>query len=585
MIDPILSLVFSMTSNKGAYALLLGSGISRSSGVPTGWEITQNLIEKVALLSKENTESNPELWYRNKFNKEPNYSELLNEIAKTPIERNTLLKQYFEPTEEEIRQNLKLPTRAHQSIAKLVKEGYIRVIITTNFDRLLENALEKENIRATIISNSDSIKGAYPIIHSSCTIIKVNGDYLDTRIKNTYKELEKYDEDMNSLLDRVLDEFGLIVCGWSAEWDIALRAAIERCKNRRFSCYWTINNQLSPIASKLVSFQDAQIINNFTADKFFNELLEKVISVSQFDTQHPLSSKIAIVTAKRYLSEDKFRINLSDLLFSETKLLIAELSNKRFDTNTNNEFSIEEFLSRVSLYESKTEVLLNLFITVCYWGNSGQCDILTKCIESVINHNSNNRAGYTAYLNLIKYPTLLLMYGACIASLINGNYYIMKSILLNTNLNDEQNLLLIHHVSTFNVIEDKRLSGRLHGQTESRYTPFNDYLAETLYPFFLEYLLNKDSFLSYFDKFEYLLGLIYADTFKSELQFWAPFGSFAWRNRYSNNKSITKILGSELLELKENHPLLKVGLFNYSYDRIMGVKKQYDEFIGSLHFH
>jgi hypothetical protein len=29
----------SIYSNKGVFALLLGSGISRSAGIPTGWEV------------------------------------------------------------------------------------------------------------------------------------------------------------------------------------------------------------------------------------------------------------------------------------------------------------------------------------------------------------------------------------------------------------------------------------------------------------------------------------------------------------------------------------------------------------------
>jgi hypothetical protein len=34
--------------NKGAYALLLGSGLSRSAGIPTGWELTLDLIRQIA---------------------------------------------------------------------------------------------------------------------------------------------------------------------------------------------------------------------------------------------------------------------------------------------------------------------------------------------------------------------------------------------------------------------------------------------------------------------------------------------------------------------------------------------------------
>jgi hypothetical protein len=37
--DKILKLAISLHSNPGIYALLLGSGLSRDTGVPTGWEI------------------------------------------------------------------------------------------------------------------------------------------------------------------------------------------------------------------------------------------------------------------------------------------------------------------------------------------------------------------------------------------------------------------------------------------------------------------------------------------------------------------------------------------------------------------
>lgn len=47
-IERLTTLAFSMYSNKGAYVLLLGSGISRSAHIPTGWEIESCLIEQLA---------------------------------------------------------------------------------------------------------------------------------------------------------------------------------------------------------------------------------------------------------------------------------------------------------------------------------------------------------------------------------------------------------------------------------------------------------------------------------------------------------------------------------------------------------
>jgi len=215
MIEPILSLAFGMHSNKGAYALLLGSGVSRSAGIPIGWEVVLDLAKKLAAMKGEDCEPNPLAWLQKAFDAEPDYDKLLNTVAKLSAERNQLLRSYFEPTNEEREQGLKVPTEAHTAIAKLVLHGYVRVIVTTNFDRLLEQALQGLGITPTVISTPDAVEGALPLIHTNCTIVKVHGDYLDTRIKNTPSELSRYDKRLSRLLDRIFDEFGLVVCGWS----------------------------------------------------------------------------------------------------------------------------------------------------------------------------------------------------------------------------------------------------------------------------------------------------------------------------------------------------------------------------------
>jgi len=219
MIDPVHSLSFSIHSNPGVYALLLGSGVSKSANIPTGWEVTLDLIRKLAELSKELCEPSPEQWYHQKYGRDPNYSDLLEKLARTPTERQQFLSQYFEPNESEKESGEKSPRTSHQAIAQLVADGFIRVILTTNFDRLIENAIREAGVEPQVLSTVDQIQGSKPLIHTKCCIIKVNGDYLDTRIRNTEQELNEYPEELNHLLDQVFDEFGLIVCGWSGEWD------------------------------------------------------------------------------------------------------------------------------------------------------------------------------------------------------------------------------------------------------------------------------------------------------------------------------------------------------------------------------
>jgi hypothetical protein len=107
-----------MYSSPGVYALLLGSGISRDAGIPTGWEITLDLIRKIAATEK--TEPKDLIkWYQERYHESPDYTKLLKKLTKTSTDRANLLRSYFEPKAEEREEGLKIPTLAHKCIAIL----------------------------------------------------------------------------------------------------------------------------------------------------------------------------------------------------------------------------------------------------------------------------------------------------------------------------------------------------------------------------------------------------------------------------------------------------------------------------------
>src|SRR3990167_3484193 len=108
--EPLLKLSVSLHSNPGVYALLLGSGVSRAAGIPTGWEVVLDLIQKVAKLHNEDTGPEPEQWYNQKFKEPPDYVKLLEQLAATPSERTALLRPYFEPNGRDREEGLKTPT-------------------------------------------------------------------------------------------------------------------------------------------------------------------------------------------------------------------------------------------------------------------------------------------------------------------------------------------------------------------------------------------------------------------------------------------------------------------------------------------
>lgn len=85
-----------------------------------------------------------------------------------------MLRAYLEPSEVERADGLKAPTAAHRAIASLAAKGYIRIIITTNFDRLMETALADVGVVPTVLSSSDQVHGAMPLIHTRAKMQPLN---------------------------------------------------------------------------------------------------------------------------------------------------------------------------------------------------------------------------------------------------------------------------------------------------------------------------------------------------------------------------------------------------------------------------
>jgi SIR2-like domain len=303
--------------------------------------LSPDLIKKLATAKGEPCDPSPEVWFHAAFGEAPSYSSLLKKVSRTPTERQRLLRSYFEPSQEEEASGQKLPTKAHRAIAALAKSGHIRVILTTNFDRLIERSLDAVGVSPIVISTPGAVDGAMPPTHAQCTVVKLHGDYLDARIKNTPDELAKYDRRIDRLLDRVFDEFGLIVSGWSADWDEALVRALLRCKSRRFTTYWTLRGKASDTAGRVIAQRAAERILTSGADEFFEQLRENLLSISSFDPPHPLSAKTAVATMKRYLVDERHRIDLHDLVSGEVERVMAATSNEKMPVSGGNDIATE----------------------------------------------------------------------------------------------------------------------------------------------------------------------------------------------------------------------------------------------------
>lgn len=376
--DSLTQLAFSIYENKGVYALLLGSGISRASEIPTGWEITKDLIRRVANSEGDTQSTDWAQWYHEKYGREPSYSEIVERLGGSPSERQKILESYIEPLQDNP-DGKRLPTAGHKAIARLVKQGFIKVIITTNFDRLLEMALRDEGITPDVASNEDSINGAKALTHSSCYIFKVHGDYKDARIRNTEDELRTYPDAHNRLLERIFDEFGLIVCGWSGDWDEALRNAITRAPGRRYSTFWASRGKPSERAQDLIDHRSAKVVEIAGADGFFSEVAERVEALARSSQASPVTTDMLVARVKRYVARPEHRIELEDLIRSELETATAKID--AYEAVPKKDWTRPEAMrERALAFEAAMEPLVQMMGVLGRWdskndSNIGDCQI------------------------------------------------------------------------------------------------------------------------------------------------------------------------------------------------------------------
>jgi hypothetical protein len=502
VIDPLLPLAVSTQTSRGVYALLLGSGTSRAAAIPTGWEIVLDLVRKVAILSGADTGADPEAWYKRTYGEGPRYDRLLELLAPTPAERQGLLRPYIEPSREDRDHGRKVPTAAHRAIADLVARGYVRVILTTNFDRLIEQACQERGVALQVVATADAAKGMRPLVHSEAVLVKLNGDYLDTRIRNIAGELAHYEPTIDPLLDRIFDEYGLIVTGWSAEWDDALVAVLERCPVRRFSTYWTSRGPVSGRAAMLVAHRDAHVVTVQSAETFFPELAEKVLALEELARPHPLSAEVAVATLKTYLTDPRDRIRLRDLVHQEIEHVVAALQ-PPMSTYFFAPTTINELRPRMARYESMVEILSAMAATGSYWATEEQRILWVEVVARLVNL-AHGQGGIPQLLTLHSYPALILFYTAGLGALARGNYLLLAALFDETRVKTPKAQVRAAAILIPWVVIEADVQRHL---LEIADAPLSLHLYRTLRGRLKEALPDDDDYTAAFDRFEVLLAL------------------------------------------------------------------------------
>lgn len=565
--DHLMRLAFSVYENRGVYALLIGSGLSRAAEIPTGWEITLDLIRRVAMAQgvEERADRDWAAWYREANGKDPDYSELVGALGSSSDERRSILHDYIEPSVEDREEGRKVPTEAHYAIAHLVRDGYIRVIVTTNFDRLLENALHEQGVEPTVVASMDMLKGAEPLTHTKCYLLKLNGDYKDARILNTDAELSRYPPEYDTLLDRIFDEHGLIVCGWSGEWDHALRAAITRIQARRYTMFWAAVGKPRAAAEELIKHRDGCLVSISDANGFFTGIRDRIETLGRTHRRNPQSMVLLVNSAKRYLERLEYRIRLDELLESEARSLLKKLEGAALPTHDT--WSPEEFRRRVDVYEAATEPLARTAGVLGRWGDDSEFETTVEVIRSLHSHALQEKTGLVPWTALRSHPAALLVaaYGI---GLVSGKRWRTLHRLLTKTIESESRQKSQRIVEGLFLPFTEGFDDR-HWQNLEGLEGYKTALSDHLYNLFSEW---SESFVGIASNFEQLyetweiinsltycerynlidiLATIHNSKISNTERVWMPVGRSGWHHQ--TRKRILDLvqnngLGSDLLE-------------------------------------
>ncbi len=220
----------------------LGAGASASAGVPTAidmvWDFKQELYVSQQKVSRQAVAdlSNPSVRrilqsHIKSMENMPEsgatdeYAALFEKVYPSEADRSTYIKAFIDGAK---------PSYGHLALATLMRERLIRLVWTTNFDRLLEDACARiyETTGSLTTVDLDSPHKAKQVIDDEQwpIEIKLHGDFHSRRLKNTPNELRQQDTHLRKMLVDSCQRYGLVVVGFSGRDDSVMDALDEAVK-------------------------------------------------------------------------------------------------------------------------------------------------------------------------------------------------------------------------------------------------------------------------------------------------------------------------------------------------------------------
>jgi hypothetical protein len=461
------------------------------------------------------------------------YSSLLAAIAPSSAARQGLMAEYFIPTDDDRDAGRKLPTAAHKAIAQLARGGWLRVIVTTNFDRLVEQALESEGVAFQIISRANAAAAAMPLAHAATTVIKLHGDWADLEFRNTIDELEQYPDEWTDLLKKVFNECGLLISGWSAEWDKALMEVLESTP-RRYPLYWDSRSSKSAVAKNILSLHGGHVVTAADAEDLFTSLASSIEALTRL-AEPPLTTAMSIARLKRALPDPLRRIELRDLILDSALAVNERVAAQPRTTNTLD--ALDELFG--SMLEA-TRPLLALLTQGVRYDDGTHTDRWVEAIQVLLNKPTKQKPQMMQTSDdLRNFPALLALRAASIEAVSDDNDGVLIALLTRPNWNDPFNpggsTAAADVLHVLNVLPNDEVINGLPRWGGGRWAyPSSHFLADLLTGVAVENGVDYARYTEYCEDVEYRTGFVLylLPTTEGRRSYGPADGNFVHRDRW-----------------------------------------------------
>lgn len=203
----------------GGAILLVGAGISVSAGIPPAQKLMKIAIENFPDYFKEEQQ-----FAQNDLN-QLQYNDIMSKLSSA--QRKEIFKWHIDGNQGKNISKARL-NFAHLAIAELLKQGYIKRILTTNFDPFLINACYMVGMYPLpSIYDLGSVHQVNPELFDDPCIIYLNGQHAGQVQRNTSSQLTQH----QSILNKVVLSTGCkqpwIIAGYSGENDPLMKALYE----------------------------------------------------------------------------------------------------------------------------------------------------------------------------------------------------------------------------------------------------------------------------------------------------------------------------------------------------------------------